>query len=524
MTIPPTGKSGSASSPDDDTPDDSPAADSPADVEPTVAPDTDRTPATAPLPLADDDQAELERLRAEVAQLRAGTGAADTDGPQAPRPSRRIGRRIVAWVLVVLCAVLTLLSVTTRYVRGELLDTDRYVTTVTPLASDPAVQTQIVNSVSQAIDSQINLEQLTADALRALTELTPADRPRLDSAIVGLAPVIAGQANTYIQSAVADFVDSQQFQNLWVEANRRAHTRIVDVLTGRKSRAAVQVADNGEVSIELAPIIEEVKKRLVDRGFTVAERIPQVNKEFVIFEAPDLVRAQTAVRRLDRIATVLPWLAILCAIAAIAVVGSGRRLRMLAAVAIAIAVAMLLLAIGVLVGRWIYLDNVPDEVLAPDAATVLFDTVIHPLRTALRAVAVLALVVALVAYFSGGSRGAVTARALFGRGVQRLSGRRGNRAPTEWESTLWRLRIPIRIGVVAVAALLLIFWRYPTGLVVGWITLITVLVLIAFEFTLGPARPHSGPGQSTTPQPVGDDAEDTGDAEDAIGAEPEPAP
>ncbi|NED65145.1 hypothetical protein G3I15_29880, partial [Streptomyces sp. SID10244] len=75
-------------------------------------------------------------------------------------------------------------------------------------------------------------------------------------------------------------------------------------------------------------------------------------------------------------------LAILAAVGAVALIGSGRRLRMLAIVGIAITLSMLVLAIGLLVGRSIYLGQVPPDVLAPDAARVIFDTVVAPLRLA----------------------------------------------------------------------------------------------------------------------------------------------
>lgn len=156
-------------------------------------------------PLDTDERAELERLRAEVASLRAHTHSASTATPREPR---RIGRRIVAGVLVVLCAFLTILGVVTRYIQNDIIDTDRYVATVTPLASDPAVQEQVITSVTAAIDQQLNLQTVVADALQKITELTPADRPRIDAAFVGLAPVLAGQATSYINSTVTDFVRS----------------------------------------------------------------------------------------------------------------------------------------------------------------------------------------------------------------------------------------------------------------------------------------------------------------------------
>ena len=43
-------------------------------------------------------------------------------------------------------------SVTTRFVRSQILDTDRYVATVSPIGSDPAVQAQVVDSITNEIN------------------------------------------------------------------------------------------------------------------------------------------------------------------------------------------------------------------------------------------------------------------------------------------------------------------------------------------------------------------------------------
>lgn len=433
-------------------------------------------------PLDNDERAELERLRAEVATR-----------DRAPAPKQRtdtglIWRRIGAGFLVFLCAVLALLSVTTRFVRSELLDTDHYVNTVAPLASDPAVQNQVVNSITAQINAQVDVEAATRSALQQLVDLTPAERPRLDNAVVGLAPVIASQAESFIHQTVTDLVHSSEFRDLWVSANRRAHQGVVAAVTGDTQRSSIKISDNGVVAIQLQPIIENVKQRLQQRGFSFASNIPNVDKTFVIFQSPQLAKANSWVNALDKVATALPWLALAAALGAIALIGRGRRLRMTAIVGVAIAVSMLILALGLLIGRSVYLSEVPADVLAPDAARVIFDTVVGPLRIALRAVALAALVVAVVAFFAGGSRSAIAARRIFSQGVGSVDAHRTQRQPNSFERALWQARIPLRIGVVVVGALIVMFWPYPTGWVVIWTVVIAVLVLIALELLIRPAR------------------------------------
>lgn len=132
------------------------------------AEDRDARPPASNAELSTDDRAELERLRAYVAA-------------HPPRPSHRHAWR---WTGVVLLLVLTALliigSVTTRFVRSQIFDTDRYVTTVAPLATDPAIQKELADKITDAIVGRVDIKAYTADAVNALTQNVGqlSDRPR----------------------------------------------------------------------------------------------------------------------------------------------------------------------------------------------------------------------------------------------------------------------------------------------------------------------------------------------------------
>ncbi|MEV6325812.1 hypothetical protein AB0M45_32300 [Nocardia sp. NPDC051787] len=446
--------------------------------------------------LTADERAELERLRAEVAALR-------TKGRGAEQPARRPPRHGWRWtavaILTVLVAVLAITTVVSRFVRGEVLDTDRYLSTVAPLGSDPVLQTEVSNTITDEIFARVDIEGLTADALSALTDAVPAtaNRPRVDRAVEGLAPVITQQARGFVNDTVLSFVRSDQFEDLWLQANRAAHTALVAVATGHVGPQSVTVDENGTVTLSLRTVMENVKARLLDRGFTFAEKIPAVDKQFVLFRSPELVRAQQAVDRLDKASAVLPWVTIAAAVAAIAAAPPGRRRRALVFVGLALAVGMVILAIALIIARALYLGRIPADALSPDAAIAIIDTVLAPLRTALRGVAVLGLAIALAAYLTGDSVSATTVRRQFGRsmdGVQRL---RRSRPPNPVETWAFRARAALRWAILGIAALVLVFWRYPTGLVVVWILLGALVALLALELLIRPARAgqqHEQPG------------------------------
>jgi len=248
-------------------------------------------------------------------------------------------------------------------------------------------------------------------------------------------------------------------------------------------------------------VIDNVKARLLDRGFTFAEKIPAVDKQFVLFRSPELVRAQRAVSALDTAADVLPWLTIALAFAAVAVAPRGRRLRALSLAGLSLVLAMLVLAIALLIGRALYLDAMPPDILAPDAAAATIDTVLDPLRLALRAVAVLGLVVAVGAYLLGGSASATAVRRGFGHGLDSVQRIRRSRPPNAFEESLFRARIALRSAIIGIAALLLVFWSYPTGLVVLLIAVFGLLALLILELVIRPAKDWAAQDRSEESDP-----------------------
>ena len=57
----------------------------------------------------------------------------------------------VHWVALVLAALLAILSVSPIWTRNQVVDTDRYVRTVAPLATEPPIQDLLVDALTSAI-------------------------------------------------------------------------------------------------------------------------------------------------------------------------------------------------------------------------------------------------------------------------------------------------------------------------------------------------------------------------------------
>jgi hypothetical protein len=430
--------------------------------------------------LSADERIELERLRSENAALRAQGQAA---GPRPPRPGgRQRWRSIVAVLLIVLGCVLAPLAGVAVWARNQVTNTDRYVATVTPLASDPAIQQAVTDQITAQVFTYIDIQALTTQVVDALAARVEGRGlpPQAAVALQGLAGPVANGVQGFVRTQVERVVQSQAFEDAWIQANRAAHEALVKALTGEGGGSVT--IENDTVTLNLGPFIQTVKQRLVAQGFTLAERIPQVDKSFVLFQSEDITRARSAFNLLNTLGNWLPVVALV--LLAIGIYVAKDHRRALVGAALGVAGGMVLLGLALAVFRTIYLDAVPATVLPHDAAAVLYDTIVRFLRLGLRTILVLALVVAAGAFLSGRSVTAVRTREGLSNAIGWLSGgaERAGFSTGPVGTWVYANKKVLRIGAVALAALALVFWGRPTGKVVLGLTLALLVVLALIEF------------------------------------------
>src|SRR3954453_22881430 len=426
---------------------------------------------------------ELQQLRERIDELEGQLAAAPNHG-QAPGSSvgGDRGRSIVAVLLIVVGCILAPLAVTAVWANRQVSDTNRYVETVAPLAKDPAVQAAIVTQVSTAVLDALNVPAITSDVVDGLAKQNL--RPRTVQALRALEGPLNSGIEGFVQSSVSRVISSDQFATLWVEANRAAHTALVKLLSGNQTGAVT--AQNGEVTLNLGPVIAAVKTRLVDQGVGVAQRIPPINKSFVLVRSDAVTKAQGLYRLLNTLGYWLPIIALAFLVAGI-FTAHGRR-RALIGACIGVVVGMLAMGVALAIGRVYYLDAVPTDVLPRQAAENIFDTIVRFLRTGLRATAVLALVVAIGAFFTGPAPSATRTRAFFSRGIggARDSAEAHGVQTGAFGTWMFAHKRAIWLGLVIAGGFTLTFWSRPTaGIVV--VTALVVLVLVGIVELL--ARP-----------------------------------
>jgi hypothetical protein len=448
---------------------------------------------------------ELESLRAEVARLQAALDAETgrPEQPAPPPPARRGGtlRWVGAGVLMALVALLAPLAVVATWVHDEISDTDRYVETVTPLAADPAVQNAAAARVTDAIFSRLQVQAVTQEAVDALAD--QGLPPRATASLSALVPAAVNGIHGFVEDAVDRLISSPQFQQAWVAANREAHAQMVAVLTGNTGDV-IQVQGN-TVSVNLASVIDSVKTRLEDAGFALAGRIPTVNAQFTILQSSDITRAQTAFRVLSALARALPIVALLLLAAAVALAPSRRKALVIGG--FVVAASMVLLGVLLNAFRVVYLDAVPPDRLPPDAAAAIYDQLVGFIRLNLRAILVVFLAVALIAWVTGPWAPAVAVRRATSRVVDmvRHGSDRVGLDTGAFGVALYNLRTPLRVGVLGVAVLVYVMAAHPTGAFALTVLVVAGLVLLLVEFL---ARPPAEEGEEvaedvTAAQPSG---------------------
>ncbi|MER7708072.1 hypothetical protein ABTX81_34935 [Kitasatospora sp. NPDC097605] len=434
---------------------------------------------------------ELEALHHRVAQLEAEAGR---------RPQHHRLRTTGATVLVIVASVLSLLAVIAVWAHDEITDTDRFVATMAPLAHDPDVQNALANRITDAATEQIDVKAFVNDLSQAAAE--QGVPPRLAQLLGGLTSPLEGALTDLVHGAAQRVVTSEAFATVWEEAVRAGHATMVKALTGQGG-GAVQLK-NDEVVIDIGPMVERVKTELVNAGFAPAAKIPEVHTSFVVFSSPDLAKIKGWFRLLQILGWWLPVITVL--IAAIGVLTAFNRRRALVGAALGIGAAMLLLGIALAVFRSYFLDHLPPDA-SPAAAGAVYDAIVDYLRTAVRMIGFLAVVVALGAFFVGPSRAAVTVRSVTGHGVAALrasADSAGFRAgPVERFVRRWKRWLGV--AVLVVAAVVFVLWDHPTGMVVFWFAVVVLAAFALREF-LAPAHPVTP--ASASPAPVG-----AGDAE-----------
>ncbi|MEU5999761.1 hypothetical protein ABZ837_18270 [Streptomyces sp. NPDC047197] len=266
-------------------------------------------------------------------------------------------RRPLSAALLVIAVLLVPLGALSTWAKYEIEDADQYVATMAPLASDPDVRDAVSGAVTDSVMKEIDVGPLQ------------------------------GTVESFVRDAVKSFTETKAFKAAWNAANRAAHDAVQDALSDR--------SDGGAVTIDLAPITEQVKRQLTDDGVPFADNIPVTHTEVTLMESSDLGPFGKGFHMLQVAGLWLPCAAVVLAVAGILLAVHRRRAVVRTALGAALAGAVL--AAAVVVGRGLTLDDLPKDV-SRAAAGAVYDALTSSLSVAAWVILGVGLAVALAAW------------------------------------------------------------------------------------------------------------------------------
>ncbi|WP_243062505.1 hypothetical protein [Humibacter sp. RRB41] len=426
----------------------------------------------------------LAEARAQVDAAAVASVKAGTAGVAAvkTKKKRSWGWTLLATVLVVVASLLAPVSVVSSWAQRELTNTDYFVNTFAPLAKKPAVQNLVVTQSVAAIEANVDIKGITSDVFTGIENLGLP--PRASSALGTLqAPLVAG-IKSLITSTVTSFVQSDAFATIWKQALTTTHTQLLATLRGDKN-AAVTVGTGGQIGLQLGPIIEAVKKQLVDQGFTFAKSIPAINRTIVIAQSNSVSLYIGLYNLVVAVGIWLPWVVLVLLAAGVLV--ARRRTIALIWASFALGLTMVLVGIGISVGKTIFQLSVAD-VIPADAAGTIYSGILQFVQSIVVAVAVLAFTVFVIAVLSGPFRWAAALRGYVSSGfaAARRGAERHGISTGKVGDWMYRQRLLLRVLVGLIAAAIVVFGRPLTPPLIVWTAVIAIVVVAVLELLARP--------------------------------------
>jgi hypothetical protein len=431
-------------------------------------------------PMSDD---ELSSLQAKVAALQAENEVLrhqDTQPVARPGGHRR-WRWTGAIVLLLVAALLTAPALVGFWGRRTLVDSQRFLDTVAPLARSEAIQDAVATEVSDRLIEAVDIQGFINQNLPPQAQ--------------ALGPAITGAVQNFVQDTVQRFLASDRFDQLWLDVNRTVQQQLMAALNGDQS-GSIQIRD-GTVYLDVGIVVQAVQQALVDRGLTIFGRVTipsQTGREIVLLSSDQLKAAQRIWSFSEPIAHWMLPVVILLYVGAVLLAPDRRR--MLIGVGVVLVVAMALLSVALNLVRAAYVSATADR---PHGAALneFYDTMLRYLWGALGAILLLGALIVVFAWLAGPSRPAAGFRDLEARGTGMVGSGLGRWAPlAAIGGTIARWRLVLRTVAVAGGVLGFFLVGHATWQNVAWTVLAVVVAWLLID-ALAAARPERPPGDGS---------------------------
>ena len=351
----------------------------------------------------DDLRAEVERLRSENDVLRTVPLEPDAASPAPQRPAGR-WRAFVSALVIVIATILVPISIVSAWARVQLVDEEAFVATLAPLAEDPAVQQLVIDEAMDAVNAQVDFNELTASVFNGIGQLDLP--PRAQDALQALqAPAAAGLENL-VTDAVTKVVESDAFANVWSTATRATHRALTAAATSDGGGVVVMTEDGD--GIQLGTIVEQVKQNLLDRGIGVAQVIPTVDKVVIIGTGSALVTIRTTYAIASAVGFWLPIVTL--ALFGFGILIARRRSIAVVGTGIGLAVGGAFLSLAFAIGYPVVGQAAVELDLSPVGLEVIYSGLTASMAQSAAIIALLGVFIAVLGWLLGRSAPAVRSR------------------------------------------------------------------------------------------------------------------
>jgi hypothetical protein len=387
----------------------------------------------------------------------------------APRERRWGARSIVSLLVFVLATVLLVPGLVGHWGHRTVIDGERYIQTVGPLINQPEIQEALATAVTDAVVQKLESEKVVENFLG---NIVPNDQ--LTGLLAG--PISAG-INSLVGQLVTSFIQSDEFEKIWIEVNKAAQKGVVLVLEGEPGGPVSLQGD--EIVLDTSAVAHAIQQHLVDAGITVAGNItlPENDRQIVLFSSPALKTVRTIYGLTSPILEYLPL--IIAILFAGSIVLARRRARTVVATGVVLLAGAVLLLIGINAGETVVVNQTAGTPWEA-ASAVFYSTLLDYLVGGTEAIVALGIIVIAAGWFGGRTQLAVKVRGHMTAGLADLSvrltgGKPGPLSGTGLTAARW---VVYAIGVLLllVSSLLVattVLWI--CALVGGLITLVQLL-------------------------------------------------
>jgi len=268
------------------------------------------------------------------------------------------------WVhfLTVLVGFLTVFAILSTWVDRQVFDTGEWGDTSVELLRNPEVQTAIANYAVDELYANV-------DVNAELKKVLPGD-------LKDLSGIAAGGLRQVADQGAKKALESSQVQAAWQKANEATHKTLVDVL---ENRSGVLKTDNGQVRLELRPLIIEIASQ-VGLGSQAQQNIPASVGNIHIVDSQELATAQRVTKLIHGLALISALL-VLVLLGVAVWISPGYRWATLIGLGVAMIIAAVLVLIirpvlgGIVVDRLAEVDIQPAARAAWDIGTDLLRSI-----------------------------------------------------------------------------------------------------------------------------------------------------